>query len=239
MSDVYRNADPYAAPQDLFVADAQLTERLSFLRRVYMHVFAATALMVGLEVMFFQTGLNLKMMSLMGNSWWISLIVFMAVSWFAERLAISGASSAAQYAGLGLYVVVQSVITAPVLTIATTVNPDLIGQAAFITILITGALTMYVVLSKSDFSFLRNALFLAGIGLTVLCFASAFFGFTLGIAFSVAVVVLMCGFILYETSLIMHHLPVTAHVAGAVMIFGSIAVLFREILFILLRLNDE
>jgi FtsH-binding integral membrane protein len=239
MSQPYQNLDPYAPPRDMFVIDAALSERLGFLRKVYAHVFGAILLLVGLEYVYLTTGLDLTIMQMLGQSIWISLAVFLGVTWFAERLAYSGASSIAQYAGLGLFVGVQSVVTVPILAIATRTNPDLIGQAAFVTLLITGALTLFVVLSKSDFSFMRNALFLAGLGLFVVSIASAIFGFSLGLGFSVGVVVLMCGYILYETSLIMHHLPTTAHVAGALMIFGSIAVLFRQILSILMRLNED
>lgn len=239
MSQTYQNHNPYAAPRDMFVIDAALSERLGFLRRVYAHVFGAILLLVALEYAYFTMGLDVTIMRMLGQSWWISLIVFLVVMWLAERLAWSGASSVAQYAGLGLFVGVQSVVTAPILAIATRVNPSLIGQAAFVTLFITGSLTLFVVLSKSDFSFMRNSLFLAGLGLFAISIASAIFGFSLGLGFSVGIVVLMCGYILYETSLIMHHLPTTAHVAGALMIFGSIVVLFREILYILMRLNHD
>jgi FtsH-binding integral membrane protein len=239
MSQPYQTVDPYAVPRDMFVIDAALSERLSFLRRVYVHVFGAILLMVGLEYVYLTTGLGLTILQMLGQSWWISLLVFLGVTWLAERLAYSGASAAAQYTGLGLYVGVQSVVTAPILVFASMHNANLIGQAAFLTLLITGALTLVVVLSKTDFSFMRNSLFLAGIGLFAISIGSAVFGFSLGLGFSVGVVVLMCGYILYETSLIMHHLPTTAHVAGALMIFGSIAVLFREILYILIRLNED
>lgn len=239
MSEPYQNLDPYAPPQDMFVIDAALSERLGFLRRVYTHVFGAILLLVALEYLYFTTGLSVKILQALGSSWWISLMIFIGVTWLAERLAFSGASAVAQYTGLGLFVGVQSVVTAPILTIATLTNPNLIGQAALITLFITGSLTLFVVLSKTDFSFMRNALFLAGLGLFAISIASAIFGFTLGLGFSVGIVVLMCGFILYETSLIMHHLPTTAHVAGALMIFGSMAVLFRQILLILMSLNDD
>jgi len=239
MSQPYQNLDPYAPPRDMFVVDAALSERLGFLRRVYTHVFGAILLLVALEYLYFTTGMSVKILQTLGNSWWISLAVFLGVTWLAERLAFSGASAAAQYTGLGLFVGVQSVVTAPVLMIATVTNPNLIGQAALITLFITGSLTLFVVLSKTDFSFMRNALFLAGLGLFAISIASAIFGFSLGLGFSVGIVVLMCGYILYETSLIMHHLPTNAHVAGALMIFGSIAVLFRQILLILMSLNDD
>ena len=39
MSSPYQSYDQYDAPRDMFVADAQLSERLGFLRRVYGHVF--------------------------------------------------------------------------------------------------------------------------------------------------------------------------------------------------------
>jgi len=239
MSQSFQNFDPYAPPRDMFVVDAALSERLGFLRKVYAHVFGAILLLVGLEFIFFQTGFNFTLLRMMGQSMWIGLLVFLGVSWFAQRLAYSGASAIAQYTGLGLYVGVQAVITAPILTVVTFRNPALIGQAAFLTLLITGALTLYVVLSKTDFSFMRNALFLAGIGLFAVSIGSAIFGFSLGLGFSAGVIILMCGYILYETSAIMHHLPTTAHVAGALMLFGSIVTLFREILYLLMRFNED
>jgi FtsH-binding integral membrane protein len=239
MSQPYQNLDPYAPPRDMFVIDAALSERLSFLRKVYAHVFGAILLLVALEYLYAATGLDLKILQMMGRSWWVGLIIFIGVTWMAERLAFSGASAAVQYTGLGLFVGAQSVVTAPILAIASRTNPELIGQASFVTLLITGALTLFVVLSKSDFSFMRNTLFLAGLGLLAISIASAIFGFSLGLGFSVGIVVLMCGYILYETSLIMHHLPTTAHVAGTLMIFGSIVVLFRHVLYILMSLNED
>ena len=80
---------------------------------------------------------------------------------------------------------------------------------------------------------------MAILGVGILSMFGLFGGFQIGTFISGAVVALMCGFILYETSLIMHHLPTTAHVAGAMMIFGSIAQLFRHILFLLMRFSDD
>lgn len=242
MSQGFEFNNPYAAPRDMFAADAALSERLGFLRKVYAHVFGAILLLVGLEAAYFTTGLAQRMFQALGGlgaGWIVVFLVAMAVMWFAERLAYSGASAATQYLGLGLFVGVESLLLAPVLALTLLIDPNLIGQAGFITIMITGALTAFVVFSKTDFSFMRNALFLASMGVMVLGLASMFWGFSLGIGFSVGIVVLMCGYILYETSLIMHHLPTTAHVAGALMIFSSMAVLFRQILMILIRLNDD
>jgi hypothetical protein len=242
MSRGFEYNNPYAPPRDMFVADAALSERLSFLRKVYGHVFGAILLLVALEAFYFSTGIAQRMLAALGGlgaGWMVMFFVFMAVMWIAERMAYSGASQATQYLGLGLFVGVESLLMAPVLALTLLVDPNLIGQAGFITLGITGALTLFVVMSKTDFSFMRNALFLAGLGVVAVSLASMFWGFSLGIGFSIAVVVLICGYILYETSLIMHHLPTTAYVAGALMIFSSIAVLFRQILMILIRLRED
>lgn len=239
MSSPYQNYDPYSAPQDMFAVDAELSERLSFLRKVYIHVFGAILLMVGIIFCLFQTGANMALLQMMAGSWWISLLVFMGVSWIAQKMAFSGASAATQYTGLGLYAGVQALITTPILTFAMRFDPNLIGQAAFATVLLTGGLTLFVLVSKKDFSFLGGALWVAGLALFALSLGSYFFGFSLGLGMSVGIIALMCGYILYETSMIMKHLPTTAHVAGALMIFGSIATLFREILYVLIRMNDD
>lgn len=239
MNSPYQNYDPYSAPQDMFAIDAALSERLAFLRKVYIHVFGAILLMVGIIFCLFQTGANMALLQMMAGSWWISLFVFMGVSWIAQKLAFSGASTATQYVGLGLYSGVQALITTPILTFAMRFNPDLIGQAAFATVLLTGGLTLFVLVSKKDFSFLGGALWVAGLSLFALSLGACFFGFSLGLGLSVGIIALMCGYILYETSMIMNHLPTSAHVAGALMIFGSIATLFREILYLLLRFNEE
>lgn len=239
MSYALDERDPYAASMSGFAADAELSERLAFLRRVYGHVFGAILLLVGLEFVYFTTPIGGMIFQVFGSLWWIALLGFMGVCWFAQRLAFSGASPGMQYLGLGLYVLAESVFIAPAIGFALISNPDLIGQAAFLTVLITGALTLFVVLSKQDFSFLRGALFIGTFGLLALAVCSWIFGFHIGIAFSVGVVLLMCGYILYETSLIMKHLPTTAHVAGALMIFGSMAELFRHLIYILSYLNDD
>ena len=38
---MYQNNNPYAVSSDLFAIDAALSERLAFLRKVYLHVFGA------------------------------------------------------------------------------------------------------------------------------------------------------------------------------------------------------
>ena len=177
---MYQDSNPYAVSIDMFAVDAALSERLGFLRKVYVHVFGAILLLIGLEFHYFNTPLADSIMSLFGRrTWWIALLGFMAVTWIANSLAFSGARPSLQYFGLGMFT------------------------------------------------------------LAILSMFGLFGGFQIGTVISGGIVLLMCGYILYETSLIMHHLPTTAHVAGALMIFGSIAQLFRHILYLLMRFSDD
>ena len=65
--------------------------------------------------------------------------------------------------------------------------------------------------------------------------AGAIFGFGLGLWFSLAMVGLACGFILYNTSNVLHHYRTDQHVAASLSLFASVAMLFWYILQIFMR----
>jgi FtsH-binding integral membrane protein len=67
--------------------------------------------------------------------------------------------------------------------------------------------------------------------------ASAIFGFSLGAFFCGAMILLMAGYILYQTSLVMSYFPPTAYVAAALMLFSTVATLFWYVLQLLMQLN--
>ena len=56
------------------------------------------------------------------------------------------------------------------------------------------------------------------------------FNFTLGPIFTYAMIALACGYILYDTSNVMLHYRVSQHVAAALALFASVALLFWYIL---------
>jgi FtsH-binding integral membrane protein len=67
--------------------------------------------------------------------------------------------------------------------------------------------------------------------------ASLLFGFSLGALFSGFVILLMAGYILQQTSMVMRDFPPTAYVAAALMLFSTIATLFWYVLRLLMSLN--
>ena len=108
-----------------------------------------------------------------------------------------------------------------------------------ITVLIFSGLTAYVFLSGKDFSFLGGALSIAGMAMVGVILAGIIFGFGLGLWFSVLGVVVFSGFVLYDTSRILHHYPTTAHVPAAIELFTSLVILFQYVLILLSSLNRD
>ena len=60
---------------------------------------------------------------------------------------------------------------------------------------------------------------------------------SLGIPFSVAMIALAGGWILYDTSNVMKHYRIGQHVAASLALFASVAILFYYILRLLMQLN--
>jgi FtsH-binding integral membrane protein len=105
-------------------------------------------------------------------------------------------------------------------------NVGVIPAAAVTTLLIFGGLTAFTFLTKKDFSFLGSFLALIGISAMVLIVVSMIFGMHLGIWFVWGMIVLASGYILYYTSNVMHHYRTDQHVAAALALFASVALLF-------------
>jgi len=138
----------------------------------------------------------------------------------------------------GLYVLVFGLATAPLVSLANSVAPGIVGQAGMITGIIFGGLTLYVFKTGRDFSFMGGILALGLFAMIALGIGGWLFGFQLGVWYSIAGALLFSGYILYDTSRILLHYPTTAHVAAAVVLFTDVVILFQKILMILLRSRD-
>jgi hypothetical protein len=214
-------------------AQAPAIERAEFIKKTYLHLsgaVVATVALTALLVNLFGASLTETMVG-SSFSWLFVLGAFMLVTTVAERWSRRATSPAMQYAGLGLYVVAESVIFTPLLTIAAVYAPGSVGTAGIITLAIFGGLTGTVLFTKQDFSFLGRFLTLAGFAAFGLIVASLLFGFSLGgTLFSGAMILLMSGYILYNTSNVLHRYPVGSHVAASLALYASVATLFWYVL---------
>ena len=205
--------------------------RAEFLARTYSHLFASIAIFTLIEVALFRSGLAQRMAaSMLGVSWLWILGGFMIVSWFASRVASRAESMVAQYAALGGFIIAEALIFVPLLYMANVYAPGAISSAALITLLAFAGLTAVVFVTRKDFSFLRG---IVGYGLVLALVAivgGVVFGFELGTWFSVAMIGLAGGAILWDTSKILHHYPEDRHVSAALQLFASVALMFWYVL---------
>ena len=232
--------NPYSSPveygMDPFAAAAAENDRVRFIRNTYLHLAGAVFAFAMIEMILFTAapGLVESISTLMMGSqmgWLVVLGAFMAVSYVSESMARSNTSVGTQYAGLSLFVVGEAIIFIPLLFIADRFYPGSILSAGVVTTTIFGGLSAIVFITKTDFSFLRYGLYLVGIAAMALIAVSLVGGFDmLGAWFTWAMILLCSGYILYHTSNMLHHYRTDQHVAAALALFSSVAMLFWYIL---------
>jgi hypothetical protein len=221
---------------------AGASERAVFIRRTYAHLALAVMAFIVVEWMLLQSPIAAPMARAMtgGFSWLIVLAAFMGVSWLAERWANSETSPGMQYLGLGLFVVAEAVIFLPLLFVAANFSsPDVIPMAGMITGFLFTGLTATVFLTRKDFSWMRSILAIGGFVALGVIAASIIFGFSLGIIFSAIMVLFASAAILYDTSQVLHHYRTNQHVAAALSLFASVALLFWYVLRIVMSLSSD
>jgi FtsH-binding integral membrane protein len=216
---------------DLPQPPSSVLERDRFIVRTYAHLLGAIIAFVMLELLYFGTGLAESITdTLLSVSWLLVLGAFIVVSWFARGLAANVGSQTAQYAGLAAYVVAESIIFAPLLFVADSVAPGAIRSAATLTILGVVGLTAIAFWSGADFTVLRGLLAWGGVLALIAIVGAVLFGLALGTWFSLAMIGLAGGAILYDTSKILRDYPVDHHVGASLELFASVALLFWYVL---------
>jgi FtsH-binding integral membrane protein len=240
------------------VATVGVSDRVTFLRRTYgllgVSLVAFALFTAGMMKFATATSYKYSQWAFGGQlNWLIVILAFMGVGALAQRLAQSETSRGVQLVGLGVFVVAQSLILQPLLWVLIRMfgsrlalsqgillsgqAASILGQAVVITLAIFIGLTLTVFVTKKDFSFLRGILSIGMFAVLGVILASMLFGFSLGALFCGFVILLMAGYILYQTSLVMSAFPPTAFVAAALMLFSTIATLFWYVLQLLMSLN--
>ncbi len=237
-------------------ATVGISDRVRFIRLTYLHLMGAIATFAGLlyllmtnETLITKVSIPLSTFALGGRAnWAVVLGVFMVVSWIADYWASHTTSRTMQYIGLAFYVVAESLIFVPLLVIVawkTQVilskgghEPHIIRDSAYTTLGIFGALTASVFITKKDFSFMRSGLAMASGGAMMLIILSLVFGFNLGLIFSVGMVLLAAGYILYQTSQVLAHYDTQNYVAASLALFSSVALMFWYVIRIFMRMRE-
>ncbi len=218
--------------------------KVAFYKKTYTHLALAVLLFVVVEYIFFQIPavVNFAFSLTDGWLWLVMLGGFMLATNYAERMAISSKDKNMHYLGLLLYVVAEAFIFIPLIGMAMMYSEaqsgdssNLLTQAAIMTLALFTGLSAIVLITKKDFSFLKSILtvgFFIALGLIL---AGVLFGFNLGLWFSVAMVALAAGSILYQTSNMVHKYEEDQYVAASLGLFASLMLLFWYIISIFMR----
>lgn len=223
-------------------ANVSSSERATFIQRTYNHLAGAILAFTAISYAIQMSPLAVKLTNLtMGSrlGWIITLVLFMGVSHFAEKWARSNASREKQYAGLAIYVVAQAIIFTPLFYIANYYfsGEQIIAKAGIITLTLVASITFIAFTSGKDFSFMGSFLRMASFVALGCIIASLIFGFTLGIVFSAAMILLTGGTLLYQTSAIIRTYPTTQYVAASLSLFASVALMLWYIIQLLMSLS--
>jgi FtsH-binding integral membrane protein len=205
----------------------ELDRRPAFLARTYGHFLGAVIAFVLFEAALFRSGLAQPIAAAFLSVNWLWILGgFILTAWLFRGLAYSLESPLAQYLGLVGYVVAEGLIFVPLLYVADRRLPGVIETAAAATLLGFGSLSAVVFLTRQDFSFLEPFLRWAGLMALVLIVCACLFGLSLGLWFTLAMIVLAGASILHDTSSVLLHMPDGCHAAGALELFASAALMF-------------
>ena len=223
------------------VSYATNIEQATFYRKTYSHVAIALLAFIVVEAILINI-VPPKLIISMVSSPFVWLLI-LGGFWLGSMLAnkwTQAQDRSTQYRGLGIYVLFEAIIFLPMIYIAIDLSDGLaiISQAGIITLSLFAGLTAVVFLSRLDFSFLRSVLVIGGFIALGLIVAGAIFGFDLGLWFSLAMVALAAGGILYETYNIKNVYSTDQYVGAALQLFSSVMLLFWYILRILLSKRD-
>jgi FtsH-binding integral membrane protein len=238
---MYRNPNEAmaAAQGSTPVIHLDVNTRATFITRTYTHLLLAILAFAGIEFALFSTGLADRFVASIGRGWIVFFLLFVGGGWAATHYAHKSTSRATQYAWLGIYIALNAVIFMPILWVANTFYPGMIMSAASATVIGFTALTAIAVFTRKDFSFLRGILMWGSLAIFALILVSFFTSFTLGPIFGVLLVAFAGAAILYDTSNILLHYPEDRYVGASLSLFGSVAMMFYYILYLMMSLQRD
>lgn len=210
-------------------------ERVAFYKKTYAHVAGGVLVFIIFEWLLLQsdTIVDFALSMTQGMRWLIMLGGFMLVTSYAERMTMKTQDKTKQYLAYGLYIFAQAFIFVPMIYIAAFYmesGPEILNQAAIVTLALFTGLSAVVFVTKKDFSFIKTGLtiaFFIALGLIV---AGSLFGFNLGLWFSVGMCLLAGGSILYQTSNLVHKYSEEDYIPASLGLFASLMLLFWYVL---------
>ncbi len=221
------------AQMSFTVAQASQQVRVQFIRQVYSILFGSLLVTVLAGFIAVQESVLPIVMGLMPILW-IGEVVCCIVLSFTRR------TTGLNLLVFGLFAALLGAGLAPLLLQVSEKSPGLPTAAATLTLGVFGALSTYALTTKKDFSFLGGMLFasligLCLVGILLIFLPSAF----LSSLYSLVGVLLFSGYVLYDTSQIIHRLQPGEAIIGAIELYLDFLNLFLFILQLLSNRSDD
>ncbi len=225
-------------------ATATLSDRIAFIQKVYLMTLSGLAV-------FFAVGGGLAGGALLGIEPMRGIVIamsqlhpliyflgFLGISWGAHRLSmVPGLNVAVFYGFSGALGLLSAALIAAAGSVG---GLAILAQALGLTVLTFGGLTAVVFFTRKDFSFLGGFLavgmiiaILSTLALIVASMLGAQIGM-LSIALTIFTTLVFVGYILYDTSNILHRYSTDMVVPAALALLVDFVMLFRLILSLLL-----
>lgn len=211
-------------------------ERLSFVRKVYSLFFAAMMVCSGGVYLAFNNPITFM------KARWALLagtIILMLVLSFSKTARRAKPWNYLLLFGLNFLIGLSA---GPLFFMIDAAGKSVVLLQAFImTAGVFGGLTAYAWISRKDFSFLGGFLTVGIIGLVLASIVYMFIPGATGLGFAIACVgvLIMSGFVLYDTSNILHRYHTDEYVAGALDLFLDFYLMFWYIVQIFMGSNRD
>lgn len=221
--------------QKVLVSTLSDVDRVAFYKKTYAHVAGGVLVFILFEWLLLQSDaiVEFALSMTQGMRWLLMLGGFMLVTTYAEKMTMKTQDKTKQYLAYGLYIFAQAFIFVPMIYIAAVYmesGPELLNQAAIVTLALFTGISAVVFVTGKDFSFMKTGLTIAFFIALGLIIAGTIFGFNLGLWFSVGMCLLAGGSILYQTSNMVHKYSEEDYIPASLGLFASLMLLFWYVL---------
>jgi FtsH-binding integral membrane protein len=136
-------------------------DRVAFYKKTYAHVAGGVLAFILFEYLLLQSDaiVNFTMSMTQGYRWLIMLGGFMFITNYAEKMALKSGDRNKQYLAFGLYILAEAFIFVPLIYIAAFYmesGPEILNQAAIVTLALFTGLSAVVFLTKKRFLIPQN-----------------------------------------------------------------------------------
>lgn len=214
------------------VAQLSMEARLGFIRKTYV-LFMAGILM---SIVAGAVCLNVPAVKSAAFGLW-NIPILAIVLLFGLTFAATAVSrvEGLNYFALFAFTAFIGFLFAPILGMYEASQAGIVQQAAFLTTVVFGSLTAYAFISRKDFSYMGGILFVGLMALILGGLANMFFFKSPAASYWMAWVTVMIfsGFVLYDTSRIIHNYDERGYCSAALSLFLDFFNMFMAILRIL------